>query len=142
MRQGNWVLRWSLNSDSGSNQAVALGYHGDVFKLVHLADPEDAKEFEREDAGRTLVRAARNFDTLGGKGLPRLAQVLEGAGLEAPESGASKCLEIEAPWQTEPEHSHWALTRSACTAALLRCAEAMAQPTFDFADPTSAGTQR
>ena len=65
-----------------SNQAVALGYHGDVFKLMHLADPEDARELEQEHAGRTLVRAARGIDELRGRGSPRLRQVLESAGLE------------------------------------------------------------
>ena len=60
-----------------SNQGVALGYHGDVFKLVHLADPADAEEVAQEHVGRTLVRAAANIECLKGNGVPRLMQVIE-----------------------------------------------------------------
>ena len=64
-----------------STQGVALGYHGDVFKLVHLADPEDAKELEQEHVGRTIARAAAIIGDIKGNGLPRLSQVIEGSQL-------------------------------------------------------------
>jgi len=65
-----------------SNQAVALGYHGDVFKLIHLADPADAHELEQEHVGRTIVRAAVNLKEIRGNGSTRLRQAIESARLD------------------------------------------------------------
>ena len=60
-----------------STKNVALGYHLDIYKLIHLADPNDAAELQAEHIGRTLERAARDLDTIRGKGLPRLTETLE-----------------------------------------------------------------
>ncbi len=59
-----------------SNQSVAMGYHSDVYKIVHLADPEDAMDLQHEHIGRVLKRAADNVDDLRGKGIPRLNQTI------------------------------------------------------------------
>ena len=63
-----------------SGQAVALGYHGDIYKIIHLADPSDANDYQREDTGRTLARAAATVDELKGNGVPRLRLVIESHG--------------------------------------------------------------
>lgn len=61
-----------------SGQGVAMGYHSDIFKLIHLADPVDAQEVTYEDTGRTLVHVARHADRLGGNGVPAMKVILEG----------------------------------------------------------------
>lgn len=61
-----------------SGQGVSMGYHSDVFKLIHLADPADAQEVAYEDTGRTLVHIARHKDRLGGNGVPAINVILEG----------------------------------------------------------------
>ena len=60
-----------------STKNVALGYHLDIYKLIHLADPTDAAELQAEHIGRTLERAAESLDTIRGNGVPRLQQTIE-----------------------------------------------------------------
>lgn len=62
-----------------SGQGVAMGYHSDIFKLIHLADPADAKEISYEETGRTLVHIAHQRDSLGGNGVPTMIAILEGS---------------------------------------------------------------
>ena len=59
-----------------STKSVALGYHSDVTKIIHLADPGDALELEREHAGRTIELASRDLERMKGNGLPALAEVI------------------------------------------------------------------
>lgn len=59
-----------------SSQNVAMGYHGDVYKILHLADPLDAAEHQQEYIGRTLATAAQNIDQMKGNGVPRLQRTL------------------------------------------------------------------
>lgn len=61
-----------------SGQGVAMGYHSDIFKLIHLADPADAAEVAYEETGRTLVHLAQQRENLGGNGLPTMMAILEG----------------------------------------------------------------
>jgi hypothetical protein len=64
-----------------STKATAAGYHGDVHKLIHLADPAEASEARHEHTGRILVRAADRADSLKGNGTTRLLDVAERSGL-------------------------------------------------------------
>ena len=60
-----------------STKNVSLGYHSDVTKIIHLADPADATELEREHTGRTLEIANRNRDQLRGNGVPALSDAIQ-----------------------------------------------------------------
>jgi hypothetical protein len=63
-----------------STQNVAMGYHGDVFKLIQLADPDEASDLIQEHTARTLLRAQENFSELKGNGVVRLGKLIEGQG--------------------------------------------------------------
>ncbi|MCL5052532.1 hypothetical protein [Ferrimicrobium acidiphilum] len=63
-----------------STQNVAMGYHGDVFKLIQLADPDEASDLIQEHTARTLLRAQENFLELKGNGVVRLGKLIEGQG--------------------------------------------------------------
>ncbi|MFE7330761.1 hypothetical protein ACFU8W_38635 [Streptomyces sp. NPDC057565] len=63
-----------------NHKSVAMGYHADVFKIIHLADPKDAVELQHEYIGRVLHSAALDPDDLRGKGVPRLLRVIEREG--------------------------------------------------------------
>jgi hypothetical protein len=60
-----------------NHRSVALGYHADVYKIIHLADPSEALELQHEHIGRVVQRAAADPDQMRGKGRPRLARVIE-----------------------------------------------------------------
>jgi hypothetical protein len=62
---------------------VAMGYHGDVYKIVHLADPADAMAFQHEHIGRVITRAARDIDDIRGRGVPRLERAIQRSGAAA-----------------------------------------------------------
>ncbi|BCJ42313.1 hypothetical protein GCM10010168_86880 [Actinoplanes ianthinogenes] len=63
-----------------NHQSVAMGYHADVYKIIHLADPLDALELQHEHIGRVMRRAAQNPDALRGKGVTRMRQAVERQG--------------------------------------------------------------
>ena len=54
-----------------------MGYHSEIFKLIHLADPADAQEVKYEDTGRTLVHVAHHADRLGGNGVPAMIAIID-----------------------------------------------------------------
>lgn len=58
------------------HRTTALGYHGDVRKVIHLADPEDAVPQEAEARGRLLRKAYREREQLRGRGTRRLDRIL------------------------------------------------------------------
>lgn len=60
-----------------TGKGVAMGYHADIFKLIHLADPADAQEVVYEDTGRMIVHTARHAGRLGGNGVPAMNLILE-----------------------------------------------------------------
>lgn len=60
-----------------TRQGVAMGYHADIVKLIHLADPLDAREAVFEETGRTVVRMARTKGDLKGNGLRAVGEVLD-----------------------------------------------------------------
>jgi hypothetical protein len=63
-----------------NHQSVAMGYHADVYKIIHLADPVDALELQHEHIGRVMHRAALKPDDLRGKGVTRMRQAVERQG--------------------------------------------------------------
>ena len=60
-----------------STKAAGLGYHADIVKLIHLADPADASQVKHEEIGRTVVRAARTLGKMRGNGVPALEELIE-----------------------------------------------------------------
>jgi len=55
---------------------VARGYVGDVFRLITPIDPEETREFAREDIGRRLVDAAEHRGDPTGNGLRRMEETV------------------------------------------------------------------
>lgn len=59
-----------------STQSVSTGYYGDVTKIIHLADPSEAKGMIHEDTGRTLARAAVRISEFRGGGVGHLREII------------------------------------------------------------------
>ncbi len=83
-----------------NHSAVALGYHGDVYKVVALADPESATDYTHEDIGRTLHRAAS--DDVRGAGQKRLSRVVEGELGDAANPGPLSTSRLKAMGRRNP----------------------------------------
>ena len=64
-----------------SEQAVGLGYHGDIVKIIHLADPKEAEDLQMHHVGLTLATAAQRLDDYKGNGAAHLKELLDRHGI-------------------------------------------------------------
>jgi hypothetical protein len=65
-----------------SGRAVGLGYHGDIVKIIHLADPSEAQDLQMQHAGLALVNAAQHIDDFKGNGTLHLKDLINRHGIE------------------------------------------------------------
>ena len=60
-----------------SEKTVAMGYHLDVPKVIHLADPKEAEDLQMFHVGLTLTTAAQHLDDYKGNGVPHLKELID-----------------------------------------------------------------